>query len=48
MTDERETSRLAEAAARGEAGAVEALLDRHLPELRAFVRLRAGRAGARP
>lgn len=33
---------LAEAAAAGDASAVEALLERHLPGLRAFVRLRAG------
>ena len=42
MDDPRETRRLAEAAAGGDSEAVEALLDRHLGELRAFVRLRAG------
>lgn len=36
------TSALAEAAARGDARALEALMDRHLPALRAFVRVRAG------
>ncbi|MEM9383184.1 MAG: sigma-70 family RNA polymerase sigma factor [Planctomycetota bacterium] len=42
MDDPRETARLADAAAAGDAEAVEALLDRHLGDLRAFVRLRAG------
>jgi RNA polymerase sigma-70 factor (ECF subfamily) len=37
-----ELERLAGAAARGERAAVDALLARYLPELRAFVRLRAG------
>lgn len=37
-----ELQSLAEAAARGERAAVDALLTRYLPELRAFVRLRAG------
>jgi RNA polymerase sigma-70 factor, ECF subfamily len=37
-------SRLAEAAARGDESAMGLLLERHLPGLRAFVRLRAGRA----
>jgi RNA polymerase sigma-70 factor (ECF subfamily) len=39
---DRELESLAEAAARGERAAVDALLARYLPELRAFVRLRAG------
>lgn len=34
---------LTEAAGRGEAPAIEALIERYLPELHAFVRLRAGR-----
>jgi RNA polymerase sigma-70 factor (subfamily 1) len=38
------SAELAERAARGDRGAVECLLERHLPELRAFVRLRAGAA----
>lgn len=42
MEDERDTRELAEALARGDGEALEALLHRHLPELRAFVRLRAG------
>ena len=37
-------SSLAEAAARGDESAIGLLLERHLPGLRAFVRLRAGRA----
>jgi RNA polymerase sigma-70 factor (ECF subfamily) len=37
-----DTAQLAEAAARGDTRAIEALLERHLPGLRAFVRLRAG------
>lgn len=37
-----ETAELAEAAAAGDARAVERLLEMHLPGLRAFVRLRAG------
>jgi RNA polymerase sigma-70 factor, ECF subfamily len=41
MTHE-DTSELANAAARGDNRAVEVLLERHLPGLRAFVRLRAG------
>lgn len=41
MTDD--TSDLAAAAARGDSQAVEQLLERHLPGLRAFVRLRVGR-----
>ena len=41
--DDREDTRaLAEAAAAGDASAVEALLERYLPRLRAFVRLRTG------
>lgn len=39
---ERDTLQLAEAAARGDQAALRELLERHLPELRAFVRLRAG------
>ena len=39
---ERDTLELARAAAAGDAGAVGQLLERHLPDLRAFVRLRAG------
>lgn len=35
---------LAERAAHGDRGAVDLLLERHLPELRAFIRLRAGAA----
>lgn len=41
---EMDDSQLARAAAGGDAAAVEALLQRHLPGLRAFVRLRAGAA----
>lgn len=40
MSDD--TTRLTEAAARGDRDAVESLLQRHLPGLRAFVRLRTG------
>jgi RNA polymerase sigma-70 factor (ECF subfamily) len=43
MAAEGETRRLAEAAAGGDERAVEALLERHIAELRAFVRLRAGK-----
>jgi len=44
VTEGGDSSRdLAEAAARGDSKAIERLLDRHLPDLRAFVRLRAGR-----
>jgi RNA polymerase sigma-70 factor (ECF subfamily) len=39
---EEDSARLAERAARGDGDAVERLLERHMPELRAFVRLRAG------
>jgi RNA polymerase sigma-70 factor (ECF subfamily) len=39
---QEDIGKLAEAAARGERAAVDALLGRYLPELRAFVRLRAG------
>ena len=39
---EHETKSLADAAARGDRNAANALLERYLPELRAFVRLRAG------
>lgn len=39
---QEDVGKLAEAAARGERSAVDALLGRYLPELRAFVRLRAG------
>ena len=39
---QEDIGRLAEAAARGERDAVDQLLGRYLPELRAFVRLRAG------
>ena len=42
MSDPRDSRELAEDAAAGDAGAVEELLARHLAELRAFVRLRAG------
>lgn len=38
------SAELAERAARGEREAVETLIERHLPELRAFVRARAGTA----
>jgi len=41
--DEDAAQELVEAAARGEGRAVERLLERHLPGLRAFVRLRADR-----
>lgn len=41
MSDD-DTAALAEAAARGDAVAIETLLERHMPGLRAFVRLRAG------
>ena len=47
MTEQRDplsSSALAEQAAQGDRGAMETLLERHLPELRAFVRLRAGAA----
>ncbi len=37
-----EVERLTEAAARGERAAIDALVERYLPALRAFVRLRAG------
>lgn len=37
-----EVARLAELAAQGDRGALDTLLERYLPELRAFVRLRAG------
>lgn len=37
-----DTLQLAERAAAGDRGAIEALLERNLPELRAYVRLRAG------
>ena len=40
--DPSEVERLAAAAAQGDRSAVDALLGRYLPELRAFVRLRAG------
>lgn len=40
--DKRESLWLAEQAAQGDGDAVEALLERYLPDLRAFVRLRAG------
>jgi len=39
-----DSSRLAHRAAAGDRAAVDALIERHLPELRAFVRLRAGDA----
>lgn len=39
---QEDIGKLAEAAARGDRAAVDALLGRYLPELRAFVRLRAG------
>jgi RNA polymerase sigma-70 factor (ECF subfamily) len=41
---EKDSLWLAERAAEGDSGAVEALLERYLPDLRAFVRLRAGAA----
>ena len=40
--DDPDTAWLTEAAARGERSAIDALLSRYLPDLRAFVRLRAG------
>ena len=43
-SDEPSSSSLAQRAADGDREAVETLLERHLPELRAFVRLRAGPA----
>lgn len=43
MDDRPDTRGLAEAAAAGDKAALDALLDRHLPELRAFVRLRTGK-----
>ena len=42
MNDVDPTRELTAAAGRGDARAVEALIERYLPELRAFVRLRAG------
>ena len=42
--DEEAAQELVEAAARGEGKAVDRLLERHLPGLRAFVRLRSDRA----
>ncbi len=39
-----DSAQLAERAAQGDREAVERLIERHLPELRAFVRLRAGEA----
>ena len=43
-SEPQDTLELAQRAAQGDAQAVERLLERHLPELRAFVRLRAGAA----
>ncbi len=41
--DDRSIEALTEAAAGGDRGALEALLERHLPELRAYIQNRAGR-----
>ncbi|MBI3818714.1 MAG: sigma-70 family RNA polymerase sigma factor [Planctomycetes bacterium] len=39
----QEINGLVDKASRGDAGAVDALLERHLPQLQAYIRLRAGR-----
>jgi RNA polymerase sigma-70 factor (ECF subfamily) len=44
FSEDDDTSRLARSAAKGDRAAAEELLERHLPELRAFVRLRTGEA----
>jgi RNA polymerase sigma-70 factor (ECF subfamily) len=44
LHSDEDSAQLAERAARGDRQAVERLIERHLPELRAFVRLRAGEA----
>jgi len=42
MDEERDSETLIDRAARGERDAIDLLLERHLPGLRAFIRLRAG------